>query len=98
MLWKTSPWKALMLKTLTMTQLTFFFLTLLLLFTVPTHQAGTDGISNLVQRLIPNHADSFEFQLVSQKNDTDNDNYHVSSASDGKILVAGNSISALAVG
>lgn len=87
-----------MLQTLNMTQLAFFVFTLLLLFTVPSQQAATDGISGLVQRLLPNHANSFEFQLVDQKNDTENDNYRVSSASNGKILVAGNSVSALAVG
>jgi len=70
----------------------------LLSLCIPTLQDTTDGISGLVQRLLPNHVDSFEFQLTGQKNATENDSYNVSSAANGKILVAGNSASALAVG
>jgi alpha-N-acetylglucosaminidase len=69
----------------------------LLSFCIATPQATTEGIKSLVQRLLPNHVDSFEFHL-DQKNATDNDSYNVSSASNGKISVAGNSVSALAVG
>jgi alpha-N-acetylglucosaminidase len=62
----------------------------------------TQGILNLVQRRLPNHVDDFEFQIVV--NGTGNstklvhDNYVVSSISDGKILVEGNSLSALSSG
>lgn len=76
----------------------FLVLSFLLLFAVPTHQATTEGIIGLVQRLLPNHVDSFEFQLGDPKNATENDHYQISSASNGKILVAGNSVSALASG
>lgn len=74
------------------------FICCLLSLCVPALQATTDGLSGLVQRLLPNHVDNFEFQLIGQKNATENDSYNVSSAANGKILVAGNSASALAVG
>lgn len=61
-------------------------------------QPSTEGIYNLVQRLLPHHVESFDFSLVGEKNATVNDVYTVSSVTDGKILVEGNSVSALAVG
>lgn len=76
----------------------YLLLLFLLSFGRVTHQTTTAGINSLVQRLLPNHVDSFEFQLRNQKNATENDSYNVSSASNGKIVVAGNSLSALAVG
>lgn len=65
--------------------------------------ASTDGIRNLVKRRIPDHVDDFDFCL------TENiefpltgrpaiDEYNVSSTSDGKILIEGNSPIALASG
>lgn len=61
---------------------------------------STDGIYGLVKRRLPQHADSFEFALVNEtkKNAAVNDQYVVSSTSDGKILVEGNSLSALSSG
>lgn len=61
---------------------------------------STDGIYNLVKRRLPQHADSFEFSLVNEteKNANVNDTYVVSGTSDGKILVEGNSLSALSSG
>lgn len=61
---------------------------------------STDGIYDLVKRRLPQQADRFEFSLVNEteKNATINDQYIVSSTSDGKILVEGNSLSALSSG
>lgn len=66
---------------------------------------STDGIYGLIKRRLPEHADSFELSLVNatgstvaSATDKPNDKYTVSSAHDGKILVEGNSLSALASG
>lgn len=76
-----------------------FLLCLLLSFS-PSHQASTDGITALVQRRMPNHVNQFQFQLVDDKgtNATVNDRYNVLSGADGKVVVQGNSASALAIG
>jgi hypothetical protein len=60
---------------------------------------STQGIYNLVQRRLPNHADSFQFSLVNvtQSNST-YDRYTVSTAPNGKVLVQGNTLSALSTG
>jgi alpha-N-acetylglucosaminidase len=65
--------------------------------------ASTDGIRNLVKRRIPDHVDDFDFRLTvnNQFPLTSRpaiDEYSVSSTSDGKILVEGNSPIALASG
>jgi alpha-N-acetylglucosaminidase len=71
-----------------------------LVFGVATQ--STQGILDLVQRRLPSHVNDFEFQLIANGtgNGTKlvNDNYIVSSTSDGKILVEGNSLSALSSG
>jgi alpha-N-acetylglucosaminidase len=65
---------------------------------------STEGIYNLVQRRIPQHADSFQFSLVNatltrfSASGRPNDQYVVSTSGDGKVLVEGNSLSALASG
>ena len=63
---------------------------------------STQGILDLVQRRLPDHVNDFEFQLVTNGTgnitEPSNDNYIVSSTADGKILVAGNSLSALSSG
>lgn len=76
------------------------FLTALWLFALPTDQATVDGIKELIARRLPNHIDQFQLQLVDEKgtNWTQNDQYSVSTASGGAILVEGNSVSAIAVG
>ncbi|KIL58955.1 glycoside hydrolase family 89 protein [Amanita muscaria Koide BX008] len=60
----------------------------------------TAGIQDLVNRCLPRHADSFTFSLVnaSEPLKSQNDAYTVSTTKNGKILVEGNSLSALAVG
>ena len=57
------------------------------------------GVEALVQRRLPQHVDSFQFEIVnaSQPNGLGGDRYVVSSAG-GKILVQGNSLSALLSG
>lgn len=66
--------------------------------------ASTDGIGNLVKRRIPNHVDDFEFHLIGDQTEFPLtgkpaiDEYSVSSTTDGKILVEGNSPIALASG
>jgi alpha-N-acetylglucosaminidase len=65
---------------------------------------STDGILNLVKRRLPDHVDDFEFRLVGNVTEfpvaatPPNDEYTVSSTTDGKILVEGNSPIALASG
>lgn len=66
---------------------------------------STAGISALVKRRMPNHVDSFAFSVVPEmvlpsSNETraKNDAYKVSSTTDGKILVEGSSLSAIASG
>ncbi|KAH8648643.1 putative alpha-N-acetylglucosaminidase [Xylariales sp. PMI_506] len=58
----------------------------------------TAGVEALVQRRIPQHASSFEFAIVNATTDPTYDTYTVSSTSDGKILVQGNTVSALLSG
>lgn len=59
---------------------------------------STQGIYDLVQRRLPNHAGSFQFSLVNatQSNSTF-DQYTVSTAN-GKVFVQGNTLSALSSG
>lgn len=65
-----------------------------------TSAQSVQGIQDLVKRRLPHHVDSFSFSLVNatQPYDQTNDQYIVSSASNGTILVEGNSLSALASG
>lgn len=61
---------------------------------------STQGIYNLLGRLMPLHADSFELSLVDSINNnaTGYDQYVVSPTSSGKILVEGTTLSALSSG
>lgn len=65
---------------------------------------STQGIIDLVARRLPSHNDAFEFQLTANESlplvvaTKTNDDYRVSSTSNGKILVEGNSLSALSSG
>lgn len=66
---------------------------------------STQGILDLVQRRLPDHVDGFEFRLTGNETfpittaiRTVNDEYTISSTSDGKVLVEGNSVIALASG
>lgn len=65
--------------------------------TVAVSAQLTLGIVDLVKRRLPNHVDDFEFRLLGNQSTTSNDAYSVSSV-DGKILVEGNSLSALSSG
>jgi alpha-N-acetylglucosaminidase len=71
-----------------------------LVFGVATQ--STQGILDLVQRRLPKHVDDFEFRILANgtENSTKsvNDHYTLSSTADGKILVEGNSLSALSSG
>jgi alpha-N-acetylglucosaminidase len=69
---------------------------------VPATQS-TDGILHLVKRRLPNNVDDFEFRLLENNAvpltaKPTNDEYGVSSTPDGKIMVEGNSLIALASG
>ncbi len=57
------------------------------------------GVEALVQRRLPQHVNSFQFEIVnaSQPNGLGSDRYVVSSVG-GKIVVQGNSLSALLSG
>jgi alpha-N-acetylglucosaminidase len=67
---------------------------------------STDGIKALVQRRLPNHADSFSFTLTPSAgsyatanfSDKPNDEYTVSNGANGTIDIAGNTPIALASG
>ncbi|QKX57787.1 uncharacterized protein TRUGW13939_04907 [Talaromyces rugulosus] len=65
---------------------------------------STDGLQDLVKRRLPDHVDSFAFSLNASFGTQDgdyirkNDNFEVSSAPNGTILIHGNSLSALATG
>jgi alpha-N-acetylglucosaminidase len=68
-------------------------------------KTATDGILDLVKRRLPAHVDDFIFNLqgykidlISSSNPPTNDKYNISSTDDGKILVEGNSLGALASG
>lgn len=61
---------------------------------------STTGVEALVKRRLPQHAGSFQFELVNVSTSASkgNDTYAVSSSEDGKIVVQGNSLSALLSG
>lgn len=65
---------------------------------------STQGLRDLVKRRLPDHVDSFAFSLNASFGTQDgnyirrNDHFEVSSASNGTILIQGNSLSALATG
>lgn len=60
---------------------------------------STEGISDLVQRRLPKHADSFRFSLVNATQATNTyDEYVVSTTANGTVLVEGSSLSALSAG
>ena len=66
-----------------------------------TSPPSTAGLSSLVQRRIPHHQNSFVFQLRSPYKTSlsrDADEYTVSADRGGRIIVEGNSLSALASG
>ncbi|KAH8900379.1 putative alpha-N-acetylglucosaminidase [Thozetella sp. PMI_491] len=61
---------------------------------------STKGVEALVQRRLPQHAASFQFAIANASDSSGSslDSYTVSSTSDGKILVQGNTASALLTG
>lgn len=60
---------------------------------------STQGIEDLVKRRLPNYFDDFDFRfLEGQSASSASDAYKISSAADGKVLVEGNSLSALSSG
>ncbi|PVH80836.1 glycoside hydrolase family 89 protein [Cadophora sp. DSE1049] len=60
---------------------------------------STKGIEDLVRRRLPAHVDDLEFRLLDGGTSTvGNDVYSVSSLDDGRILVEGNTLSALSSG
>ncbi|KAI0420631.1 glycoside hydrolase family 89 protein [Xylaria grammica] len=70
--------------------------------------ASTAGVESLVRRRLPQHADSFRFEIVGDleaditQSDAEtervNDSYVVSSAEDGTVVVQGNTAGALLAG
>ncbi|KAJ4402022.1 hypothetical protein N0V91_007527 [Didymella pomorum] len=61
---------------------------------------STDGLYSLIERRLPSHRGQIEFHLEEADNDSaaQNDNYAISTASNGSILVSGNSLSSLNAG
>lgn len=60
---------------------------------------STEGLYNLVKRRLPNHVDDFRFDLknyTASKNGYDQ--FEVRTASNGTVLVEGNTVSALSSG
>lgn len=77
----------------------------LLCLVVAVRAQSAQGIVNLLKRRLPAHVEDFVFQLTSNNtglytssSKAVNDEYHVSSTTDGKILVQGNSLIALLSG
>jgi alpha-N-acetylglucosaminidase len=74
------------------------------IFIVTATSQSIQGVLDLVQRRLPDHVGGFEFRLVGNGSASfsittkANDQYSVSSTADGKILVEGNSVIALASG
>lgn len=64
--------------------------------------ASTAGLYSLVERRLPSHCGQFEFHLegvhANTASEAQNDRYTVSTASNGSIIVQGNSLSALSTG
>lgn len=67
------------------------------LLTGPSLAQSTQGIYDLVQRRMPQHADSFQFSVVNFTNQLQ-DHYVVSTLDNGTVSVQGNSLSALSSG
>lgn len=65
---------------------------------VAANTPSTDGIKAFVKRRLPDHADSFEFSISNVTAVGSNDNFSVSSHSDGKIKIQGTSVSAVMQG
>ena len=62
---------------------------------------SVQGILDLVQRRLPNHVAEFTFSIVNATAASPfkyNDEYTVSTSANGKILVEGNSLSAISMG
>ncbi|XPS77214.1 Alpha-N-acetylglucosaminidase [Ascochyta lentis] len=59
---------------------------------------STSGLYSLVERRLPSHCGSIEFQLDAEHGNGTNDAYTVSTASNGSLIVHGNSLSALSTG
>ncbi|KAI0913825.1 glycoside hydrolase family 89 protein [Ustulina deusta] len=69
---------------------------------------STSGVESLVRRRLPQHAESFQFEIVETlgvdgtqteiQSELVNDSYVVSSASNGKVIVQGNTVGALLAG
>lgn len=61
---------------------------------------STAGVEALVQRRLPHHSKSFEFAIVNATASTElvNDTFKVSSTHNGKLLIQGNTVSALLSG
>lgn len=74
------------------------------LFVAAVLAQSTQGIIDLVARRLPSHVDTFEFLLTANESlpiissTKTNDEYRVSSTSGNKILVEGNSLSAISSG
>ncbi|KAI1418879.1 glycoside hydrolase family 89 protein [Xylaria sp. FL1777] len=70
--------------------------------------ASTTGVESLVRRRLPQHAESFQFEIVEAlgpdgnqtgiEDDRVNDSYVVSSAAGGKVIVQGNTVGGLLAG
>lgn len=61
---------------------------------------STDGLYSLIERRLPSHRGKIKLHLEAANNSTAaaNDNYAISTASNGSILVSGSSLSALSAG
>ena len=77
---------------------------LVFLFAVLARSAqdtSTEGITRFLERRLPNHVNDFTFSLsdsIRKSEDWVNDEYTVSTGSDGKIHIEGNSLSGILQG
>lgn len=78
-----------------------FFVVLLGVLARARQDQSTDGITRFLERRLPNHVDDFTFSLTDPIRNSDkwvNDEYKVSTGSDGKIHIEGNSLSGILQG
>lgn len=77
---------------------------LIFLFAVLARSAqaqSTEGITRFLERRLPNHVDDFTFSLTDPARKSEhwvNDEYIVSTSSDGKVHIEGNSLSGILQG
>lgn len=77
------------------------FVVLFAVLAQASQDQSTEGITRFLERRLPSHVDDFTFSLTDPVRTSDkwiNDEYAVSTDSDGKIHIEGNSLSGILQG